>query len=109
MRSRWCRACKQFHALDQPWPAACADHFASREAASDLAAPMLVRDGMDAVRSMADGKIYDSKSAYYGSVRRAGCEIVGDDIAGFGPRPEYRPQGVGQDIKRSIEMLKSGE
>jgi hypothetical protein len=72
------------------------------------AAPFVRADGMDAVKSMADGKVYDSKSAYYASVRRAGCEIVGDDRGGFGPRPEYRPQNIGQDIKRSIEQLRAG-
>jgi hypothetical protein len=72
------------------------------------AAPFVRVDGMDAVKSMADGKVYDSKSAYYASVRRAGCEIVGDDRGGFGPRPEYRPQNIGQDIKRSIEQLRAG-
>lgn len=70
-------------------------------------APNIRPDGMDAIVSQADGRTYDSKSAYYGSVKRAGCEIVGDDRGGFGRRPEYRPQGVGQDIKRSIEMLRS--
>lgn len=70
-------------------------------------APNIRPDGMDAIQSQVDGRMYDSKSAYYGSVKRAGCEIVGNDRAGFGPRPEYRPQNVGQDIKRSIEMLRS--
>lgn len=71
-------------------------------------APFVRADGMDAVRSMADGKLYDSKSAYYGSVKRAGCEIVGDDRGGFGPRPEYRPRGIGRDIKTAIEKLQAG-
>lgn len=71
------------------------------------AAPFVRTDGMDAIRSMADGQVYDSRSAYYRSVRQAGCEIVGDDRGGYGKRPEYRPEGVGQSIQRSIEMLKA--
>lgn len=73
---------------------------------SDLAAPSIRPDGMGAIRSMADGQVYDGRSAYYDSVKRAGCEIVGDDKSAFdvGPR-EYKPEGVGQDIKRVIEEL----
>ena len=102
-RSRLCRICKEFHALEGEWPQACWSHFAPR----GDAAPSVRADGMDAIRSQADGKMYDSKSAYYGSVKRAGCEIVADDIGGFGPRPEYHPQGVGQDVKKAIEQLRS--
>jgi hypothetical protein len=32
--SRFCRACKNFHDLDEPWPEACYGHFANRGAAS---------------------------------------------------------------------------
>lgn len=71
-------------------------------------APYIRTDGMDALRSMADGRMYDSKSAYYASVRAAGCEIVGDDRHGFGRTPGYDLGGVEQDIKQSIEQLQSG-
>lgn len=100
-RSRFCRVCKEFHDLEQPWPEACAGHFGVQ--ASD--APFVRADGMDPVRSMVSGKLHDSKSAYYAEVRRAGCEIVGNDRNGYGPRPEYRAQGVGQSIKDAIERL----
>lgn len=69
--------------------------------------PNIRPDGMDPIQSQADGRMYDSKSGYYRSVRQAGCEIVGNDRSGYGPRPEYRPTGIGQDIKRSIEQLRS--
>lgn len=98
-RSRLCRACGDFHELEAAWPDACAGHFRTRA----NAAPSVRPDGMEPIRSMVSGKMHDSKSAYYAEVRRAGCEIVGDDRAGFGSRPEYRPQGVGQDIKRAME------
>lgn len=100
-RSRFCRVCKDFHDLEAAWPEACVSHFGVQ--ASE--APFVRADGMEAVQSMVDGRTYDSKSAYYASVRRAGCEIVGDDRAGYGPRPEYRPQGVGRSIKEAIERL----
>ena len=102
-RSRLCRSCGDFHDLEQAWPESCASHFGV--AASD--APMIRTDGMDPIRSMADGRMYDSKSGYYGSVRRAGCEIVGDDRKPFDRRPEFVSAGVGRDIKQAIEQLRS--
>lgn len=79
-----------------------------------LAAPLnqsaYVRtDGMDPILSHADGRMYDSKSAYYASVRRAGAEIVGNDTSILRERSEYRPEGVERSIKQAIEQLSSGE
>lgn len=102
-RSRACRACKGWHDLANPWPPECYGHFGV--VAND--APYIRADGMDPIRSMADGQVYDSRSAYYRSVRRADCEIVGDDRSGFGPRPQARSEGVGQSIKAAIEKLSS--
>jgi len=98
-RSRLCRACGAFHPLEDAWPPACAP-----EAAAP--APAVRPDGMAPLRSMADGRLYDSKSAYYASVRRAGCEIVGDDRGGFGAGARTLPS-PGADIKRAIEQLRS--
>ena len=98
-RSRLCRACGDFHDIEAAWPDACSAHFG----VPANAAPYVRADGMDPVRSMVSGKMHDSKSAYYAEVRRAGCEIVGNDKAGFGPRPEYRPEGVGRAIKEAME------
>ena len=71
------------------------------------AAPMVRPDGMAAVRSMADGRIYDSRSAYYASVRAAGCEISGDQRADFDRGPAFEPRRAGPDIKTAIEQLRS--
>lgn len=81
-------------------------HLAPPLHASD-AAPNIRADGMDPIRSMVDGKVYDSKSAYYGSVRRAGCEIVGNERAPFERRPEYRSEGLGADISRAYEQSRN--
>lgn len=43
---------------------------------SDLPAPNFILDGAEPFKSMADGKIYDSKSTYYESLKREGCRIV---------------------------------
>jgi hypothetical protein len=66
-------------------------------------------DGMDPILSHADGRMYDSKSAYYASVKRSGSEIVGNDTSIFRERQEYRPEGVEQSIKQAIQQLSSGE
>jgi hypothetical protein len=71
------------------------------------AAPMVRPDGMAPVRSMADGRVYDSRSRYYASLRALGCEIVADERAPFERRPELRSEGVGPDILRTIEELRS--
>lgn len=99
-RSRFCKICQGWHDLAEPWPVECIRYEAN-------AAPNIRPDGMDPIQSMVSGKFHDSKSAYYAEVRRAGCEIVGDDRAGFGKRPEYVAKGVGQAIKRAIEQLES--
>ena len=69
-------------------------------------APMIRPDGMAPIRSMADGRVYESRSLYYDSVRRAGCEIVGDERAAFDRRHELGSNGVAHDLKIAIEQLR---
>lgn len=45
-------------------------------ARSDLPAPNFITDGVAPFKSMADGKMYDSKSVYYESLKRNECRIV---------------------------------
>jgi hypothetical protein len=100
MRSRLCRVCSEFHPLEE-WPQACAGHFGDRVQATNVRP-----DGMDAIRSMADGKMYDSRSGYYASVKRAGCEIVGNDR--YVGKPDLSVfSNVGRDMKIAIEQLKA--
>lgn len=47
---------------------------------SDFPAPMLIRDDMPALRSMGDGRFYDSKSALRASYRAQGLREVGNDV-----------------------------
>lgn len=80
-------------------------------ARSHLPCPAIRSDGMDAIRSMADGQFYDGKSAYYRSVKAAGCEIVGDDRAAFDRKPTHEDAGigvgVGEDMRHAISQLES--
>lgn len=46
----------------------------------ELACPMFIRDSQKPLMSMADGKIYDSKSEMRKGYKRAGVEEVGNDV-----------------------------
>lgn len=100
-RSRYCRVCSEFHDLEESWPEACIGHFGT---VSKGAAPYIRPDGMDAIESPVNGMLYDSRSAYYRSIKAAGCEIVGNE------RPQRRSTpmpSVRTDIRRAIEQLNS--
>jgi hypothetical protein len=55
------------------------NYFDRHEKRSDLPSPAVHAGGMPAIKSMVDGRIYETKRNYYKSVARAGCEIVGFD------------------------------
>lgn len=82
---------------------------------SDLPSPAIRPDTMPAVKSMIDGKHYDSKSAYYKSVSRAGCEIVGFDKRWHEHIKPPKPYGTDKehteaivaDVKRAIQEASS--
>lgn len=108
MRSRHCRVCSGWHDLNGVWPRDCLAHFGTRGPRSELSAPMVIRDGMEPIQSMADGRMYDSKRAYEQGVKAAGCVIVGNEKAPFDNRPtEYVPEGVGQSISDAIDQLRA--
>lgn len=60
-----------------------------------------------ALKSMADGKMYDSKSAYYKAVKAAGCEIMGNDAPREAKPMEYKinERELKSDIAQSIQQL----
>ena len=63
------------------------------ERAHHLPTPMLVRDHIDAVKSMADGKVYESKSAMRRAYRDLGFEELGNDAPmSHGTEPDPDPQ-----------------
>ena len=51
-----------------------------RGAASNLPAPYVNSDTVDAFRSMADGRLYESKSAYRAELKRQGLREIGNEI-----------------------------
>lgn len=55
--------------------------------ASDLASPSLIRDHVEPFQSMADGKYYDSKSAYRRTLSERGLVELGNDAQITAPPP----------------------
>lgn len=98
---RVCHSCGDLHWLDA-WPHNCLPASFPR---SELAAPMVIRDGMDTTVNHADGRRYDSKRAYEKAVKAKGCEIVANEA--LKERPRWTMPSAGQDVKRAIEELKS--
>jgi len=105
-RQRFCKVCGGWHALDVPWPAAC-----WRErgmARSSLAAPIIIGDGMQPVRSMLDGKIYDSKRALRATYKAAGVTEVGNDVAMTRPQRKPDRKGVKAAVSRAFSRAGLG-
>lgn len=100
-RSRLCRCCGDFHDLAKPWPHNCVSHFGT--IASD--APAVRSDGMDPTLNHADNRMYDSKSAYYRAVERAGCHIVEPGSHSRKSAPSGPP--VRETMRQVIQQLSS--
>lgn len=77
----------------------------SRGARSDLPCPMLVRDDIGAVKSMQDGKFYDSRSALYRSYKDQGVRIM---EAGEEPSRPQRPPVTKAEIAEAVQKVKQG-
>lgn len=72
---------------------------------SSLPCPMVISDQLGDVWNPVNGKTYDSKSKYYGAVKAAGCEIMGNDPAASRIPTRHEAGGVEADIKQAIEQL----
>lgn len=101
-RSRFCKVCKDFHDVEVPWPADCIGHFAAPSAGAGEARFHVVSDSIPAFRSMADGKMYDSKSRYRADLRARGLVELGNDQVkrSTTPLPPVR-----DDMRRAIQQL----
>jgi len=72
---------------------------------SSLPAPMIISDHLDGVKNPVDGKLYDSKSAYYQAVKDAGCEIIGNESP---RRPYAAPDVKAEEIGEALHKVKEG-
>lgn len=76
---------------------------------SDLPRPNIRPDGMDTTWNPADGRHYESRSAYEQAVKEAGCEIMGDDDLQIAPPPDVvTKEDIAQDIKVATEQVEQG-
>lgn len=67
----------------------------------------VITDGMDALVSQADGKIYDSKSAYRRSLKENGCIEVGNDPAASRRQEMQEVGGIERDIADAYHQLRA--
>lgn len=107
---RQCKTCGGWHPLDA-WRGNCMPE--PNWNRSELASPQIISDNLpgdiNGMRSMHDMKLYDSKAAYYRSLRAGGCEIVGNEQQG--PKREKLEREVeadiARDVKDALEQLKT--
>ncbi len=99
MRERYCKVCGGWHKLDA-WPHNCMPERNWNR--SHLSAPMIALDTMEPVRSMLDGKLYDSKAALRATYKQAGVTEVGNDSSVTEPKPFKKPKPDRKAIKASV-------
>ena len=108
---RLCRACSGWHSLDEPWPRACASHFAERSDGGKMARPMVISDHLPDIQSMVSGERFASKSQLRKHYRANGVTEVGNEISATmkmaAQKPE-RPKIKREDIKRAIYQVRNG-
>ena len=86
------------------------NYFDWSEKRSDLPSPAVHPGGMPEIKSMADGRRYETRRNYYKSVSRAGCEIVGHDrdwqrhIKSPLPSAKALEADIGRDIQKGWEI-----
>lgn len=73
-------------------------------AASDLPAPRFFSDSIE-VRSMADGKMYTSKSRLRADYKARGVQEIGNEKPPE-KREFIRPPSVRDDLRRTYEQMK---
>lgn len=84
-----------------------ANYFEERKESGPAVISDKLPGGINGLRNHADGRIYDSKSKYTRAVRRAGCEIVGNETPAVKPPELIGRREIGETIKRAIEEHQS--
>lgn len=97
-RSRFCRICRDFHDLEQAWPAECVGHFG----APTRAGPHIISDTIEPFRHMGTGEMYTSKSRYRADLKAQGYTEVGNDRQTQRPAPK---PPVRETLRQTIQQL----
>lgn len=108
MAERFCKVCRGWHDLDQPWPHNCLPEVPQR---SDLPAPMVITDTMAPVQSMATGKMYDSKAGIRAEYKALGMVEVGNDPQRFArkEKPKIDRQAIKDTVLKAAARVERGE
>lgn len=78
---------------------------------SELPFPMVMRDDMDPVQSMLDGKMYTSKSALRATYKAAGVIEIGNDPSRLKPRQRKMPdrKKIKDTVEKAFARVDRGE
>ncbi len=68
---------------------------------------MLKTDSMPAIRSMADGRMYDSKSRYRADLKARGLEEIGNERVDTRPREPTEAE-IAQEIATAYDQVEAG-
>lgn len=83
-----------------------ANYFEERKETGPAVISDTLPGGINGIRNHADKRIYDSKSAYYAGVRRAGCEIVGNETPSATKQEPISKREIGETVKRAIDEVR---
>ena len=98
MRQRFCRACCQWHEIDQ-WPLECVP-CAPVGQSDAIPVPMFILDTMDPTEHI-DGRHYTSKAEFRAVTKAHGMVEVGNDPARLRHRAPVKSSRA--DIKDSVQ------
>lgn len=98
---RLCKACGNWHDVDEPWPSACAPK-------AKTWAVGVISDVMPAAKHHGTGEILDSKSKFRAATKASGCVEIGNEA--IKPRaPIALSRGKRRDdIRKAIYDLRNG-
>lgn len=112
MRQRFCKVCKGWHEL-QAWPSEC--YVIQAQERSEFPLPMIgVSDSTEPLRSMADGKVYTSRSAMRQSYKASNnpqgvnyVELGNEPRAKAAPKPKPDRAAIKEAVQRAESTLRT--
>lgn len=104
MHQRFCKVCRGWHNLSEPWPHNCLPEAPQR---SELACPAVIGDTMPDGQHPYDGRTYDSKSGWRKANRQGGYIEVGNDPARLRPKPKAKPdrKAITATLKKAKQQV----
>lgn len=109
---RRCSVCGGTHWMSE-WPD---NHREAEPKRSSLAAPMVISDTMEPVRSMADGREYSSKSAIRATYKPSGnpdgvsySEVGNETVAPPKPAPKSDEKAIQASLHKALARYERGE